>query len=152
MTQPQFRSPAQRGMSLFAGAVGIDGFPVGCRAVALTADDDLSRITVYVPMATSSDLVAGVAATKRLAVVATYPRDHFSIQLKGLATGVRLAADHERELIRDAVEGFAEVLHAIGQPLRVVRAMNHWPAFAIDLAVDAIFDQTPGPQAGKAIR
>jgi hypothetical protein len=152
MTQADRHSPAERGMSLYAGAVGIDGAPVGCRAVALTANPELSRITVYVPMATSSDLVSGVAATKRIAVVATYPPDHFSIQLKGTTTGVRLAADDERDLIRDRVEGFAEVLHAIGFPMRVVRAMNHWPAFAIDLKVEEIFDQTPGPKAGTAIR
>lgn len=139
-------------MSLYAGTVGIDGFPVGCRAVALTARDDLSAITVYVPMATSSDLVAGVAATKRLAVVATYPPDHFAIQLKGTTTAVRLAADDERDLIRDRIEGFAEILHAVGYPLRLVRSVNHWPAFAIDMRVDEVFDQTPGPKAGTPIR
>lgn len=139
-------------MSLYAGAVGIDGTPVGCRAVALTANPELSRITVYVPMATSSDLVACVAATKRLAVVATYPPDHFSMQLKGTTTGVRLAADHERDLVRDRLDGFAEVLFELGVPTRVVRSVSHWPAFAIDLEVEEIFDQTPGPQAGRPMR
>ena len=139
-------------MSLYAGTVGVDGFPVGCRAVALTADEDLSRITVYVPMATSSELVAGVAATKRLAVVATYPPDHFSMQMKGTTAGVRLATDDERELVRDRLEGFAEILYGIGVPMRIVRSVNHWPAFAIDLRVEEIFDQTPGPKAGMPIR
>lgn len=139
-------------MSLYAGTVGVDGVPVGCRAVALTTNEALSRITVYVPMATSSDLVAGVAATKRLTVVATYPADHFSLQLKGTAAGVRLAADAERELVSDRLDGFAESLHAIGVPMRVTRSMTHWPAFAIDLDVEEIFDQTPGPKAGMPIR
>lgn len=139
-------------MSLYAGTVGVDGVPVGCRAVALTTNPELSKITVYVPMTTSSDLVAGVAATKRLAVVATYPPDHFSMQLKGTTTAVRLATDDERELVRDRLEGFAEVLYGLGVPMRMVRAVNHWPAFAIDLQVDEIFDQTPGPKAGMPIR
>lgn len=139
-------------MSLFTGAVGVDGFPVGCRAVALTANEDLSRITVYVPMATSGDVVAGVAATKKLAVVATYPPDHFSMQLKGTATGVRLAADPEHELIRDRIDGFAEVLHTLGLPMRLTRSINGWPAFAIDLDVEEIYDQTPGPKAGRSMR
>lgn len=152
MKPTERRSPAQRGMTLYAATVGIDSHPVGCRAVALTASPDLTRATIYVPMATSSDLVAGVAATKRLAVVATYPPDHFSIQLKGKTGGLRLAADEERELIEDRVEGFAEVLSALGFPRRLVQSLNHWPAFAIDLQVEEVFDQTPGPKAGMPVR
>ena len=152
MSPIEHHSPAQRGMSLYAGSVGVDGFPVGCRAIALTTNPELSRITVYVPMATSADVLSAVAATKRLAVVATYPPDHFSLQLKGRTTGLRLAADHERDLLHDRLEGFAEVLYELGVPMRVVRSVNHWPAFAIDLDVEEIFDQTPGPKAGMAIR
>jgi hypothetical protein len=146
------RNPAERGMSLYAGAVGTHGVPVGCRAVALTASPDLSKATLYVPMATSRELLAGVAATKRIAVVATYPPDHGTVQLKGLAGGVRLAEEGERELIRDRIDGFAEVLHRLGYPLRIVRAVNHWPAFAIDMTIDELYEQTPGPNAGMPLR
>jgi hypothetical protein len=139
-------------MSLYAGTVGVDGMPAGCRAVALTTDESQSTLTVYVPMATSRDLVAGVAATKKLAVVAAYPPDHSAIQLKGTTTSVRLANDDERALLQDRVDGFAEELHRLGYSLRAVRSINHWPAFAIEMKVEEIFDQTPGPKAGTAIR
>lgn len=152
MTQPDRRSPAQRGMSLYAGTVGTDGFPAGCRAVALTSIQDLSQVTVYVPMATSGDLLAGIAATKRLAIVATHPPDHATVQLKGTTGAVRLAAEEERGLIQDRIDGLAEVLHRLGYPLRVVRAINHWPAFAIEMKVEEVFEQTPGPNAGKPLR
>jgi hypothetical protein len=139
-------------MSLYAGTVGTDGVPTGCRAVALTSMKDLAAITLYVPMATSRDLLAGIAATKRIAVVATYPPDHGTVQLKGTTGAIRLAADDERELIQDRVDGFAEVLHRLGYPLRLGRAINHWPAFAIEVTVDEVFEQTPGPNAGAPIR
>lgn len=139
-------------MAVYAGAVGADGVPAGCRAVALTSRDELSTVTVYVPMATSRDLLAGVAATKRLAIVATYPPTHSTMQLKGIATGVRLAEDGERELIASRLEAFAQVLNLLGYPLRVTRSINHWPAFAIDMKVEEIFEQTPGPKAGTLIR
>ena len=139
-------------MSLYAGTVGADGVPTGCRAIALTSSGDLATITVYVPMATSRELIAGVAATKRLAVVATYPPDHATVQLKGTASSVRLAEEGERELIQDRVDGFAEVLHRLGYPLRVARAITHWPAFAIDVKVEELYEQTPGPKAGMPLR
>jgi hypothetical protein len=146
------RSPGQEGMSLYAGTVSSDGVPAGCRAVALTTNREMTAVTVYVPMATSHDVLANVAATKRLAIVATYPPDHFAVQLKGTTTAVRLAADEESEFVRTRLDGFADVLHGIGIPRRLTRSINCWPAFAIEMKVEEVFEQTPGPKAGMLIR
>lgn len=139
-------------MSIFVGTVGPDGQPAGCRGIAVTSPDQLKTVTVYVPMATSRDVLANVAATKKLAIVGTYPPDHSAMQLKGTTTAVRLATDDEAEFLNYRLEKFVEVLHAIGIPRRLSRAVNHWPAFAIDMKVEEIFDQTPGPKAGEPIR
>jgi hypothetical protein len=146
------RSPAQEGMSLYAGSVSSDGVPAGCRAVALRTNRDLTEITVYLPMATSHEVVANVAATKRLAIVATYPPDHFAVQLKGTTTAVRLAADDESEFVHARMNSFADVLHTIGVPRRISGSLNCWPAFAVEMKVDEMFEQTPGPKAGTPIR
>ena len=139
-------------MSLFVGTVSPDGLPAGCRAIAATSPDRLKTITVYLPMATSRDVVTNIAATKRLAIVGTFPPDHSTMQLKGTTTAVRLAADDEAEFLRYRIEKFADVLHAIGIPRHVARAINHWPAFAVDMKVEEVFEQTPGPNAGMPIR
>ena len=139
-------------MSVFVGTVSPDGIPAGCRAIAVTTPDQLKTLTVYVPMATSRDVIANVAATKRLSVVGTYPPDHSAMQLKGTTTAVRLATDGEAEFLHYRIDRFADVLHAIGIPRRVTRSINHWPAFAIDMTVEEVFEQTPGPNAGMVIR
>ena len=139
-------------MSVFVGTVAPDGSPAGCRAIAVVTSDQMKTITVYVPMATSRDVIANVAATKRLAVVATYPPDHSAMQLKGTTTAVRLAADEESDFLRYRIEKFADVLHDLGIPKRIGRSISHWPAFAIDMKVEEVFDQTPGPKAGSPIR
>lgn len=139
-------------MAVFVGTVSPDGVPAGCRAIAVTSPDQLKTVTVYLPMATSRDVVANVAATKRLAIVGTYPPDHSTMQLKGTTTGVRLASDDEADFVHYRLEKFADVLHAIGIPRRITRGINHWPAFAIDMKVEEIFEQTPGPNAGNPIR
>jgi hypothetical protein len=74
------------------------------------------------------------------------------MQLKGTTTAVRLAGDDEHELVRTRLERFADVLHAIGVPRRVIRSINYWPAFAIDMKVEEVFEQTPGPKAGTPLR
>jgi hypothetical protein len=65
---------------------------------------------------------------------------------------VRLAGDEEAPFVRQRLDDFADVLHAIGIPRRLTRSSTHWPAFAIELKIDDVFDQTPGPRAGVPIR
>jgi len=137
---------------MFVGTVSPSGVPAGCRAIGAVSGDELATLTVYVPMATSHEVLANIAATRRLAVVATYPPDHSTVQVKGTTTGVRLAADAEEAIVRERLESFADSLDVIGIPRRVTRAINHWPVFAIDLKIEEIFEQTPGPKAGTPIR
>ena len=144
--------PTDRHMSILVGTVDAKGVPACCRAVGLISNDDLATVTVFVPMATSRDVIANVAATKRIAVSSTHPPTHLSMQIKGTSTNVRLATDEEESMIRDRVDGLAHSLHLIGIPRRVVRSLNHWPAFAIEIAVDELFEQTPGPHAGNPLR
>jgi hypothetical protein len=146
------RCPTDDGVSMFVGTVRADGVPAGCRAIGAVSRDDLGTLTVYVPVATSRDVIAAVAATKRIAVVASYPPDHSTVQVKGTTTAVRLAADAEESVVRQKLERFADVLDTIGVPRRVTRAVACWPAFAIEMKIDEIFEQTPGPKAGTLIR
>jgi len=132
--------------------VNRDGVPSGCRAVAATSNDDLRTLTIYLPIATSRDVIANIAATKRIAVAASHPPTHHTVQLKGTTTSVRLASDGEAELVRTRFDAFAEVLHAIGIPRRIGRSITLWPAFAVDMNVEEIFEQTPGPNAGALLR
>jgi hypothetical protein len=134
------------------GTVSTSGIPAGCRAVGAVTSDELKTLTVYVPIATSREVLANIAANKRLALVATYPPDHSTVQVKGRTTGVRLAADAEEALVRARLELFAASLDHLGIPRRVTMAINHWPAFAIDFTIEEIFEQTPGPKAGTPIR
>ncbi|MNC96046.1 hypothetical protein D3C83_133170 [compost metagenome] len=63
-----------------------------------------------------------------------------------------MAADDEAPFVRRRLQEFAEVLDEIGLPRRVFLSVNHWPAFAVEIAVEEVFDQTPGPRAGLSIR
>lgn len=151
MTVPlaQFMNDAK---SVLVGTVDADGYPATCRGIALTASPDFETVTVYIPVATGQETIANVATTRRLAVGATHPISHASYQFKGVTRGVRLARAEEESLVKAALDGFAEILDTIGVPKRITRSFAHWPAFAIDVQVEQIFDQTPGPKAGAPLR
>ena len=152
MLDARLKRCLEEGTSLLVGSVSAKGDPVCCRAVALTSNDDLATITVYVPMATSSETIANVATTRKLAVVATQPADHCATQLKGVAEGTRLAREDEAPMIQKQLLSFGKVLGVIGIPPRVTQRISFWPAFAIDMRVEEIYDQTPGPKAGARLR
>jgi hypothetical protein len=44
------------------------------------------------------------------------------------------------------------VLDRIGIPSALTRNASCWPAFAVTLRVEQVFDQTPGPNAGTQVR
>lgn len=134
------------------GTVDAKGAPATCRGIALAADGECDTATVYVPIATSQATVANIAATGRMAVVTTHPVDHLTTQFKGVARGVRLAHDGEAPFVRSRLDQFADVLDSLGLPRRTTRSVAHWPAFAIELRVDEIYEQTPGPKAGSRLR
>jgi hypothetical protein len=140
------------GVSVIVGSVDAQGNPACCRAVGLRSDDDLATVTVFVPVATSAETIANVASTKRLAVVTTHPISHCATQLKGVVERTRPARDDEEPFVVEHFGGFGGVLNAIGYPLRATRSVTHWPAFAIEMRVDEIYEQSPGPKAGTRLR
>ena len=151
MSAERLKRCLEPGVSLLVGSVSAAGVPAVCRAVALTATDNLSTATTYLPLATSQDTIANVASTHWIAVAATNVVDHCSTQLKGIVTNVRLARDDESPLLRAQLDQFGDVVDALGLPKRIIRTVAVWPAFAVEFRVDEIYDQTPGPQAGAAL-
>lgn len=151
MTQETLQRFTGGGVSVIVGSVDADGIPTCCRGIALSMRDDFQLVTVYIPAATGQETVANLATTRRVAVSCTHPLSHDSIQIKGLTRGVRLAPAADEEFVRERLAQFGDVLEEIGLPRHVSRSMAHWPAFAIDVSIEQVFDQTPGPKAGVAI-
>jgi hypothetical protein len=140
------------GVSVIVGSVDAEGNPSCCRAVGLKSDDGLSTVTVFVPMATSRETMANVAATGRVAVVTTHPISHCATQLKGIVEHTRPARDEEEPFVASHLGSFGGVLNTIGYPLRLTRSITHWPAFALEVRVEEIYEQSPGPKAGTRLR
>jgi len=140
------------GTSVLVGSADANAVPACCRGIAVSTDGALARATVYVPAATSRDVIANAATTKKLSVMITRVVEHVGVQLKGTVEAIRMAGDDEAPFVRRRLNEFADVLDAIGLPRRIFRSVSHWPAFAVELKVEEVYDQTPGPRAGSCIR
>ena len=151
MTNPRALTCLEGGRSILVGSVDAGGTPACCRGIAIKSDDDLATLTLYVPVATSQQVLANVASTRRVAVGASEVISHSTTQIKGTTSNVRLASESERDFVQSRLAQFADTLDSVGLPRRITRSVSHWPAFAIEIDVREIYDQTPGPNAGSAI-
>ena len=142
----------QPGLSIIVGSVDANGCPTCCRAYGLRSADDLETVTVYVPVATSHETIQALATTGRLAVGATWPADHSATQLKGVVTDTRLAREDEVVFVREQIRVWSDVLAEFGVPRRLSSRATYWPAFAVTMRVEEIYEQTPGPKAGGRLR
>lgn len=137
---------------MLVGTVDRAGAPLTCRAIAIRSDDGLETLTVYLPVATSHETIQNLATTRRLAVTAMNPREHSATQLKGTTIEARLATEDEAAFVRGRLDVLADGLDRIGVPRRLTRSVAHWPAFAVRMRVEQMFEQTPGPHAGTRLR
>jgi hypothetical protein len=151
MVSERLRKCVQNGLSIIIGTAGSEHVPACCRGLAVRTNDEFETVTVYVPVATSHEIMANIATTRRVAIVCSQIPTHETTQIKGITRAVRLAPPSDEAFVRERIEGFAEALDLIGLPRRVARSMNCWPAYAIDVSVEEVFDQTPGPKAGTPL-
>jgi hypothetical protein len=149
MLPPRVLEP---GTTVVMASVDAQKVPSCCRAIAVASTGDDATLTVYVPLATSHDVLRNIATTRRVAITVTAPLTHTSTQLKGTTVDVRLAREDEAAFVHARRDAMAETLDALGLPRRVTGNVSCWPAFAVTARIDEMFDQTPGPNAGAPLR
>ncbi len=140
-----------QGASLLVGSCDAAQVPHAMRAMGLRIHDDRRHATVYLPEVTSRHTVTDVAVNPRVAVTASQPVDHKSFQMKGRVTKVSPATEAERAYVEGYLESYGRRLEAVGFPFDVVSMLSHWPAIALELQVEELFLQTPGPGAGQRL-
>ena len=125
--------------------------PNGTRALAVKVEDDGRHLVVYVAQVACVRILGDLEDNGQAAVSFGRPVDDKACQVKGTFLAARDASDDERPLIAAQWDGFLASLEQIGIPRAATRAWITWPAVAIRLRVNAVFDQTPGPGAGAQI-
>lgn len=122
--------------------------PVVGRAWGLRVDREHAEVrsVVGADRATAANLAVG----RRIALVAADVATYRSVQLKGEITSVMAAGPRDRRTYDTYRHRFATAVAAVGgtTPMGAV-----WPSaiVVVTIAVDAVFDQTPGAGAGAPL-
>jgi hypothetical protein len=141
------------GAALHTGLVAADGRPLVSRGFGLviTGRDPLS-VQFLVPATTVLALdPASVTAPFTAALTVSSVRAFRSLQLKGTATGLRVATDDELAAAHRQLEPLIDSLAEVGQSREALVRMIPSALWACELQVADAFDQTPGPGAGRTL-
>jgi hypothetical protein len=141
----------QEGVGIHIGTRNGALEPNGSRALAVTVDEDGTHLVVYIARAAAARILPDLEANGQAAIGFGRPVDDRACQVKGVFVKAWDASETERPVIDAQWNGFLRNLEQIGIPRAATRGWITWPAVAIRIRANAIFDQTPGPGAGAPI-
>ena len=141
----------QQGLAINIGTRDAALAPHAAYAPAALVEPDGTHVVIYVPAVGAGAVLADLAGNGQAAVVFARPMDDRACQVKGTYVSHRPATGDERSLVDTQWNGFMQQLEMIGTPGESTRTWMIWPCVAIRLRVTALFNQTPGPDAGARL-
>ena len=108
-------------------------------------------LELFVDLPKATDVLHDVRDNGRCAVTFVHPMTSRCIQLKGRCLEIGDASSADFEWIERHRTGFAELVKYFGYPTHLIRNMWSTQVKKLRISVEAGFDQTPGPDAGKPL-
>ena len=125
--------------------------PNGARAIGARVEDDGRHVVVFISSVAAQRVLPDLESNGVAAVVFARPVDERACQVKGMFIESRAVTEDERSYALEQWNAFLENLDYIGIPKSAAATWVSTADIAIRLKVTALFEQTPGPQAGQAL-
>jgi len=138
----------ESGVSIVVGTRDARLMPECTRAMGARVARERTRITLWLPAATATLSLANLRDNGQLAATFSRPWDHRTVQIKGRQRRAGPAKPADQRAVERYRSALADELERVGMPRHLTLRLASWPAHAVEVAIDAIFDQTPGPGAG----
>jgi len=123
------------------------------RALAVKTGADGKSISFIAPRAIFELHKDNLEKNKEISLNVTYPYTHKSYQFKGKLEGFESAAPDDHEITNLNVNAFHQILvQYYGEdPAKQFLKYHVKDLVHVRMNVNEIFDQTPGPEAGKKV-
>lgn len=151
MIDPILAEFLQSGLGIHFGTRDQKLAPSGCRVAGVKVEDDGRHVVVFLPKAASPRVFENLRANGRGAISLARPTDDRAVQVKGLMLFSWDAKPNEETFARGQWTGFLAQLDAIGLPGAATSSWKIFPCVAVRIKVTAVFNQTPGRDAGAAL-
>lgn len=135
------------GVAVQVGTASTAGKPQVANAWGPRLNPD-GTMSVFLDTAAAGQTLANLATNGKIAVITADPISYRSLQFKGRWIAAAQPTDDERAWVQRHRELFTTATTLVGDNPESMR--NRWlpDTTRIDFSIDAVFDQTPGPNAG----
>lgn len=123
--------------------------PAALRGAAVRVTADRSQLQIMMPAATSARTIANLRDNGRIAVTCSRPSTYRSIQIKGRCVDIHDTPASDRAWLESYLQSFSADLELVGLPAGVTGRVTVWPALTVTMSIESMFDQAPGPDAGR---
>jgi hypothetical protein len=151
MLNPEVAAFVEGGQDIRVATCNARLEPYGCRVLAAVVAPDHTHLTAFLPEPAAAPILENLAANPQAAFCFGRPTDDVTCQLKGRFVAARPATDAERTVIEAQQALLGQQMAMIAIPEVAFAGWPSWPAVAITIRVEAVFDQTPGPGAGARL-
>lgn len=128
--------------------------PAMGRILGAFADAPTDRISFFLPNVQSEPHLANLADNGLVAMTAGEAKTHRNYQFKGRVVDIRASTDGDaaiRDLYRDKLTRYFREEYFMPLPDNFFGDFIADPSTTITFRISKIFNQTPGPNAGKPI-
>jgi hypothetical protein len=142
-------------LSMNVGAVGRDGWPCVCRAQGIVVARDRRSLTVLLSASRGRAVLEALDAGSAITLVASRPATHATLQLKAASAARATVSAAHRAASARCVAAFGNELeelgYAAGLKSTLAGVLPTDDLVALRFMPDIVFDQTPGPDAGRVL-
>ena len=120
-------------------------------AMGAIVNQDRETITFYIPEIMSEKILKNLNDNSRIALTISEPISHETYQFKGAYVSSRKSEEKDIAFQEDFRDKLISLNKKFGRPEKIVKNFVYKPSMAVTFRVEDIFNQTPGPGAGKKI-
>lgn len=128
--------------------------PSACRGFACRVSPDRQRLTVFVRRGEASQLLQDVLEQDVIAVVFCLPETEAAIQIKGRQVSLSAAQAEDVAHVERYRHSFVDGIARLGYDRQfglTYMAVDPGQLVALSFTPDVVFEQTPGPLAGRCM-
>ena len=137
--------------SILVGTRSADLVPNAMRGWGGRVSDDGNAVEVFVDRPAAATGVSNIHDNGRVTACFTDITTNHSVQVKGRCVEVGDPQAGDWDVIDGQRQGFTEVCGMLGFPRHMIRNMWSTQVVKIRFIAEQVFDQTPGPNAGKSL-
>lgn len=145
----------EREVAIDVASCSADLRPSAARGFAARVSPDRQRITVFVRRAEATQLMQDLLAQDVIAVVFCLPATESALQIKGRRVTLSAATEDEWDLVQAYRHAFVDGIVTLGYDRDFGLTYMHvepGQLLAITFTPEIVFEQTPGPLAGRAMQ